>query len=92
MQDDKKYWLDESSNVQKVLYALYIACAVLIALDFTYSKHTAFGFEGWFGFYGLYGFVACVLLVLSAKVLRVLISRPLSYYGEDDGEGEDDDR
>ena len=53
MQDDKKYWLDETGNVQKVLSALYIACAVLIALDFTYSKHTAFGFEGWFGFYGL---------------------------------------
>lgn len=94
MQDDKKYWLDETGNVQKVLYALYIACAVLIALDFTYSKHTAFGFEGWFGFYGLYGFVACVLLVLSAKVLRVLISRPLNYYGDDNdgGEGENDDR
>jgi hypothetical protein len=86
MQDDRKYWLDDMGNVKKVLYALYIACAVLIALDFTYTKHTMFGFEGWWGFYGIYGFVACVLLVLCAKVLRVLISRPLDYYGDDGGD------
>ncbi len=89
MQDEKKYWLDDLSNVQKLLYALYAACVVLILLDLTYHKHTILNFEGWFGFYGVYGFVACVLLVLSAKVLRVLIARPLDYYGKEELEGDD---
>ena len=81
--DDKTYWLDHWRNVRKVLWALYVACAVLIGLDFLYVKHTAFGFEGWFGFYGAYGFVCCVLLVLIAKELRKLISRPEDYYEKD---------
>ena len=89
MPDEKRYWLDDLSNVQKLLYALYAACGVLILLDLTYHKHTMLDFEGWFGFYGVYGFIACVLLVLTAKVLRRLIGRPLDYYGTQELEGDD---
>jgi len=86
MNDGKRYWLDDWRNVRKLLWALYAACAVLILLDLAYHKHAVLAFEGWFGFYGVYGFVACVLLVLTAKGLRLLIARPLDYYGDPLGE------
>ncbi len=84
---EKRYWLDDLGNVRKVLWALYITCAVLATLDLFYDRHSEFAFEGWFGFFGVYGFVCCVLLVLAAKELRKLISRPEDYY---DAEGGDD--
>lgn len=88
MQDEKKYWLDDLANVRKLLYGLYAVCGVLIVLDLAYHKHAILAFEGWFGFYGVYGFVACVLLVLSAKLLRRLIARPQDYYDSRDGPGD----
>jgi hypothetical protein len=89
MVDDKRYWLDDWRNVRKVLWTLYAACAVLIALDLLYRRHAVLDFEGWFGFYAIYGFVACVALVLTAKGLRKLIARPLDYYeSEEDAGGE----
>ena len=80
---DDKRWLDEPNNVKKVLRALYIACAGLIALDFFYHKHVILAFEDWFGFYGVYGFVACVILVLAAKEMRKFLARPEDYYGDE---------
>ena len=66
--------------MRKLLFALYAACALLFAADLFYHKHAVLDFEGWFGFYGVYGFVACVALVLAARELRKLVSRPLDYY------------
>lgn len=86
----RRYWLDDPRNVRKVLYALYAVCALLFAADFFYHKHAVLHFEGWFGFYGVYGFVACVALVLAAKELRKIVSRPPDYYGADE-EGKPDD-
>jgi hypothetical protein len=80
MKDDRRYWLDEKRNVDKVVYALYAVCALLVVADFFYEKHVHLGFERWIGFYGWYGFVACVLLVLAAKGLRVLLKRDEDYY------------
>ena len=37
--------------------------------------------ELFYGFYPIYGFVACVLLVLTAKVMRLVLKRDESYYG-----------
>ena len=78
--EPRKYWLDDRANVNKVVYALYILCAVLVALDFLGYKHTHFGFENWFGFYAFYGFVGYVGLVLTAKVLRTIVMRDEDYY------------
>ena len=38
--------------------------------------------EMWTGFYAIYGFVACVLLVVLAKVMRKVVMRPETYYGD----------
>jgi uncharacterized membrane protein AbrB (regulator of aidB expression) len=80
MDKNKKYWLDQSKNVNKIVYLLYVACAALLIVDLFYHKHGHFTFEHWFGFYAWFGFIACVIVVLSAKVLRILVKRKESYY------------
>lgn len=80
MKDEKRYWLDEPKNVDKVYYALCVLCALSVLADFFYDKHGYFTWEHWIGFHGWYGFVACVALVLIAKQLRKILMRPEDYY------------
>lgn len=79
---EKKYWLDNPRNVDKIFYGLVVVCAVLLLSDFVYHKHTTFGFEGWFGFFAWYGFICCVALVLLAKQMRKVVKRNEDYYGD----------
>ncbi len=81
-QQEKRYWLDDSRNVDKIVYGLYAVCAVLVLLDRVYHKHTHFNFEDWFGFYGFFGFVACVGLVLASKAMRLVVRRDEDYYDQ----------
>ena len=67
-------------HARKVVWAMLIACALLLAVDPLVHKHGEFAFEEWFGFHGFFGFIACVLLVLAAKALRVWLKRPEDYY------------
>ncbi len=91
---EKRYWLDEPRNVDKVVYTLYALCAALVAidlldlLDVLYHKHAHFSVENLFGFYGFYGLVGSVLLVLAAKQMRKVLMRDESYYDGDVSEGE----
>ncbi len=79
-QQDKYTWFDKPANVKKIIVALCVVCALLFIADFFYHKHAHFGIEKVFGFYAIYGFVMCVLLVLAAKVMRVLLMRDEDYY------------
>ncbi|MCW5772396.1 MAG: hypothetical protein KIT16_12215 [Rhodospirillaceae bacterium] len=76
----RRYWLDDRRNVDKVFWAVVVVCALLFAADFFYDKHAKFALEGIFGFFGIFGFVCCVFLVLAAKELRKLLKRPEDYY------------
>ena len=78
--DEKKYWLDSKSNVDRLVYGFYVVCAVIFAIDVFVPKHGPFSIEHLFGFYGWYGFVSCVALVLMAKVLRRMVMRGEDYY------------
>jgi hypothetical protein len=78
--DDKRYWLDDPRNVDKVYYALLAVCGLSALADLFYDKHVHFPWESWFNFHGWYGFVCCFLLVLAAKELRRLLMRDESYY------------
>ena len=80
MNEEKKYWLDNPRNVDKICYGLYIVCALLVVSDLFYHKHPHFSMESLFGFYGFYGWVACVVLVLAARVLRRIVGRQEDYY------------
>jgi hypothetical protein len=77
---EKRYWLDEPRNVDRVVWGLYGICALLLLIDVMVPKHGPFAIEHLFGFYGAFGFVACVGLVLAAKGLRVILMRPEDYY------------
>ena len=80
MTEERRRWLDEPRNVDRIFHALCAACAGLLLADFLVHRHAAFPWEGWFGFYGIYGFVCCVLLVLTAKQLRRILRRDEDYY------------
>ena len=81
MSDEKKRWLDDRKNVDKIFWMLCAICAGLVVADFFYSKEPHFRLEGWFGFYAIFGFVACVMLVLTAKyILRKIVKRDEDYY------------
>ncbi|MGI9385205.1 MAG: hypothetical protein ACR2PO_18785 [Methyloligellaceae bacterium] len=81
-QGEKRYWLDDLRNVDKIVYALYAICALLLVIDPLIHKHGPFAIEHWLGFYGIYGFVACVALVLAAKELRRILMRSEDYYDD----------
>ena len=79
--NERKYWLDDPRNVDKIVYGLYAICALVGLLDlFPYKHHLHFDFEYWPGFYSIYGFVACFGLVLAAKQLRKIVMRDEDYY------------
>lgn len=76
---ERKYWLDDRRNVDKIVYAIYGTCALLLVIDPFVHKH-GFGIAHWFGFYGFYGFLGCVALVLIAKEMRRVVMRSEDYY------------
>jgi hypothetical protein len=78
--EGKTYWLDNSANVNRLVYAFYVVCGLLLAIDIFVPKHGPFILEHIFGFYGFFGFVACVALVLAAKQLRRIVKRSEDYY------------
>lgn len=79
---ERKYWLDQHNNINKIFYSLVFICALLFLVDILYKKHTYFIFEGWFGFFAWYGFICCVVLVLLATQMRKLLKRSEDYYGD----------
>ena len=79
-QGEKKYWIDDLGNVQKIYRSLWVLCALLVAAVLFYEIHFEFPVEGFLGFFGFYGFVSCVLLVLAATQLRKVVGRDEDYY------------
>lgn len=88
MNTDKEYFFDKPQNVKYILYALYIICGLLFALDFIVHRHIYHSWEKLWGFYPLYGFIGCVLLVVIAKWMRTFLMRNENYY-EQEEQGED---
>ena len=85
---EKKYWLDDPRNVNKILWGLVAVCVLLVLGYAVYvwmdaeavEEHIHYSWETWFGFYGIYGFVCCVALVLAARLLRLFLMRDEDYY------------
>ncbi|MEO5342747.1 MAG: hypothetical protein H7842_05315 [Gammaproteobacteria bacterium SHHR-1] len=78
--DTQVYLFDKPANVKRLLRGLYVACGLLVALDFVIHRHVLHDWEKIPAFYALYGFVGCVLLVLIAKGMRRFLMRPEDYY------------
>ena len=88
----KTWWLDKPQHVDMV-YKCVLGLFWAFTLGFPlltwispfglfddYDAHAHFDFENIPGFYGWYGFVGCVVLVLSAKLLRTVVMRDEWYY------------
>lgn len=71
---------DKPANVRRALALLYVACAVLLLVDFVLHRHIEHPLESLPGFYAVYGFLGCVSLVIVAKELRRLVKRAEDYY------------
>ena len=76
----KLLWLDNTRNVGRIVYALLILCAALVAADFMYHKHSYLDIEDIPGFYAAFGFFMCAALIVCARVLRVILKRDEDYY------------
>jgi hypothetical protein len=74
-------WLDNPTNVKKLIRWFYWLCGIVVLADLIFSfgwhKHAAFSedsnlysIETIPSFYGVYGFIACVGLVYLSKLMR----------------------
>ena len=75
-------FFDKPRNVSILMYSFYFICAVLVALDFVVHRHIYLDFEKIPAFYAIYGFIACVVLVVLAKLMRLVLMRSETYYDE----------
>lgn len=81
--DERRYWLDDPSNVTRIVWTLFGVCVLLLVADVFLEKHGVFAIEHVFGFYVIFGFVAYVALIFLAKGLRAIVMRPEDYYERD---------
>ena len=79
MEQEQQHIFDKPENVRRLLWLLYLVCALLLAADLFIHRHVTHEWESLRGFYAFYGFVACVSLVLLARQLRKILQRPENY-------------
>jgi hypothetical protein len=80
MADDNPGWADKPDNQRLIRRVLYVACALLVVVDFVVHRHIYTDIERVPAFYTLYGFVALVGVVMAAKGLRHFVKRNEDYY------------
>jgi hypothetical protein len=73
-------FFDRPSTVTWILRVFYGLCILLVVLDFVVHRHIYIYFEELPTFYAAYGFIACVVLVLLAKIMRLVLMRGEDYY------------
>lgn len=86
---EKKRWLDDRENVDKIYWGVIGVCALLMLIEPFYHKHPYLGFDGSFGFYGWFGFLACAGLIIVARQLGKIVNRREDFYDAADSDAED---
>ena len=79
---EKRGWFDKTENLKLFLWVFFSSLVVLLVVDFFIGKHPDFAFEGVPNIFAAYGFISCVMLVLVAKVLRMILMREEDYYDD----------
>jgi len=82
MNDEKKYWLDQPGNVNRLYWGLVAVCVLLGTADFFIHRHAYSVWEGFPNFYGFFGFAAFWVIVIIGKNLRRFLWRPEDYYDD----------
>lgn len=82
MNDNKEPadFFDKPENIKKMLNIFYVACMLLVLVDFVVHRHIYHDWEHIPAFYALYGFAGCVVLVLIAKLMRKVLMKEEDYY------------
>lgn len=77
-------WADRPEIQQRIRYAIYVVCGLLVLTDLIVHRHTYLPVEEMPAFYAFYGFAALVAVVMLSKELRKLVGRREDYYDKDD--------
>lgn len=73
-------WAERPEIRQRIRYALYAVCGVLVLAELVVHRHTVMPLEQLPAFYPLYGFLSLITVVLLSKGLRRLVGRSEDYY------------
>ncbi|MFK7853088.1 MAG: hypothetical protein AB8B79_03200 [Granulosicoccus sp.] len=73
-------WVDSAEGVQRLVRVLAGLCIFLFLMDFFWHRHTKVPGEGFYGFHAIAGFVSFTVIVLGARLLRLVIRRYEDYY------------
>jgi uncharacterized membrane protein len=83
MNDEKQlHWLVRPSTIRNLWIGSSIVLALVVLAQTVFYVKGYFGFDAWFGFGAIYGFVSCLVMVLVAKLLGLVLKRPVDYYDE----------
>lgn len=84
MNDDEKqlHWLVRPSTIRKLWIGSSIVLTLMVLAQTVIYVKGYFGFDAWFGFGAVFGFVSCLIMVLVAKLLGLVLKRPMDYYDE----------
>ncbi len=66
----------------KFLLIFYIVAFIFFILDFFIHRHSPFKWEESFGFYVFFGFFSSAILILVAKMFRIVVKREEDYYNK----------
>ncbi|GAB6093907.1 hypothetical protein JCM14469_01590 [Desulfatiferula olefinivorans] len=76
-------FFDDPRRVKQTLAVFGVLLVVLLGLDFVVHKHDPVALGNAPEFFAVYGFIACVVLIVGARVLRLLVKRDERYYEND---------
>lgn len=77
---DKTGWLAEPAKLTTLWKGFLVLAALVVVGEQLVHMHPHFTIDALFGFHALWGALACALLVVLAKGLAVVLTRPASYY------------
>jgi hypothetical protein len=76
----KILWVDTKAGVNRLIIGLVVLCVFLFAMDFIWHRHVKVPGEELTGFHAIAGFVSFTVIVIAARLLRLVIKRDESFY------------
>lgn len=83
--DEQTHWLDQPRNIKLLWRGFLLLLLLTVLAEFLVPMHPHFAIESIFGFNAWYGFLVCALMIVVAKGLALVLKRPDTYYGKDNG-------
>lgn len=83
--DEKTHWLDQPRNIKLLWRGFLLVLVLTVLAEFLVPMHPHFAIESIFSFNAWYGFLVCALMIVVAKGLALVLKRPDTYYGKDNG-------